>query len=163
MDVNNLINEFVQNIVFPYFLGWITEGICLVSFVIAIFVLIIIMRQKRKSQLQSPLIYYNQKPKAEIQTTEQWEKAKVHIEKLLYEITENRQISDFLEGQSKNSDQQVNYEIIGHKQNELISENQNEQENSQENSNQPLNVHELRVVATLAKQLQTRNQPRISK
>lgn len=163
MAVNNLTNEFVQGIVFPYFLGWITEVIWLILFVTAIFVLIVIIRQKRQSKLQSLLIYHNQKPKAESQNPEQWGKAKARIEKLLYEITENRQISDFLEGQSINSDAKLDYEVIGHKQNELISESQNEHENSTGNSNQPLNVHELRSVATLAKQLQTRNQPRIAK
>ena len=163
MALNHLTNEFVLSIVFPYSLGWITEGIWLVLFVAAILVLFLILSQKRKSKLQSLLICYNKKPKVEIQTTEQWEKAKAHIEKLLYEITENRQISDFLEEQSIRSDEQFNSEVIGHKQNELIPERQDEHENSVGHANQPLNVHELRAVATLAKQLQTRNQPRIDR
>lgn len=163
MAVNYLNNEFMQSIVFPHFLGWITEAIWLVLFVTAILVLIVIIRQKRRSKLQSLLIYHNQKPKAESKNPEQWGKAKAHIEKLLYEITENRQISDFLEGQSINSDTKLDYEVIGHKQNELIPERQNEHEDSCGHSNQPLNVQELRAVATLAKQLQTRNQPRIAR
>lgn len=163
MALNHLINESVQRIIFPCFLGWITEGIWLVLFATAILVLIFILRRKRKSKLRSVLIYHNQKPKAQTQTTEQWEKAKAHIEKLLYEITEHRQISEFIERQSVNSDEKFNYEVIGHKENEQTPEIQNEHEYPRGHSNQPLNVHELRVVATLAKQLQTRNQPRITK
>lgn len=155
--------EFVQRIVFSNFLGWITEGIWTVLFLTTILVLIVVLKQRRKSKLQSLLIYHNQKPKTEIQSSEQWEKAKAHIEKLLYEITEHRQIPDSLEEQSIKSDEQLNYEVIGHAQNELIPERQNEHENPSEHSSQPLNVHELRAVATLAKQLQTRNQPRIVK
>ena len=163
MALNYLTKEFVLCIAFPNFLGWITEGIWMVLFLTAILVLIVVLKQKRKSKLQSLLIYHNQKPKTEIQTTKQWEKGKAHIEELLYEITENRQITDFPERQSINTDEQCNFEVIGHKQNELILENQNEHENSIGHLNQPLNVRELRAVSTLAKQLQTRNQPRITK
>ena len=163
MALNYLTKEFVLCIAFPNFLGWITEGIWMVLFLTAILVLIVVLKQKRKSKLQSLLIYHNQKPTAEIQTTKQWEKAKAHIEKLLYEITEHRQLSDLHEEQSINTDEQFNYEVIGHAQNELIPERQNEHENSIGHLNQPLNIQELRAVATLAKQLQTRNQPRIAK
>ena len=99
MVSNNLTNEFAQCILF----GWITEGIFLVSFVTAILIFIAILRQKRKSKLHSLLLFHNQKPKAEIQTSEQWEGTKTRIEKLIFPITENRQISDFLKEQSINS------------------------------------------------------------
>ena len=163
MALNSLTNECVQSIVFPYFLGWITEGIGTILFVSAIIVFIVILKQKRKSELRNLLIYHNRKPKPEIQTTKQWQKAKDHIEKLLYEITENRQVSDFLKDQSKNSDEQFDYEVIGRKPNELMPERQTEHENSTKQSNQPLNVHELRAVALLAKQLQTNNQSRTAR
>jgi hypothetical protein len=119
MVSNNLINEFAQCLL----LGWITEGIFLALFVTVILVLIAVLRQKRKSRLQSLLIYHNQKPKAEIQTAEHEEETKTRIEKLIYPITGNRQISDFLKEQSinsKNSEEQPNLEVMGHKQNESV-------------------------------------------
>ena len=163
MALNHLTNEFVQSIIFTHFLGWITEGICLVLSVTAILVLIVILRQKRKPKLQSLLIYHNQKAKEEIQTTQQWKKAEAHIEILLYEITKNRQISDFLKEQSTCSGKQPGLKVMGHKRNEPVEENQVGHENTIGQTNQPLDVHELKDVAELAKQLQTRHQPRITK
>ena len=55
MALNDLINEFVQSISFPHFPGWITEGIWLVLFIAAILVLIVTLKQKRKSK--SPKSY----------------------------------------------------------------------------------------------------------
>jgi hypothetical protein len=158
MVLSNLTSVFIESLLSSYFQGSTTEGILLIIFLTAIFFLIVIVKHKRKSKSQSVLICHNKKLTAETQTTEQWEKAKVHIEKLLYKMTEQRQSSDFLEQQLSNSDEHLNCEVIKHRQAECISTEGCKQEESSRQSSQPLNVHELKAVATLAKRLHTRNQ-----
>jgi len=158
MALNNLTSEFVKSLLSSYFQGSTEEGVLLIIFLTTIFFLIVVIKHKRKSKSQSVLICHNKRLKTETQTTEQWEKAKAHIEELLYKMTEQWQRSDFLEQQLSNSSEQLNCEVIKHRQDECISREEGRQEESSRKSSQPLNVHELKAVATLAKRLHTRNQ-----
>ena len=134
--------------------------------IIAMTVLILpalIMKRKRKTKNTNLLIYHNRQENLQQESPEQWEKAKTHIEKLLYEITEHQPINEnpsCRPVELLTETGQYLFEINKRKHADRVSINKNVKPELKR-SCPPLDVRELQSVATLAKRLQSRNRHRI--
>lgn len=161
MALNSIISESSRYYPFlSYQFGAVGWGLLIITFIVL--TLFLIVKRKRKTKHVSVLIYQNRQQMRQ-GTTEQWEKAKTHIEKLLYEMTENSQTHEPLNPHPL----------------ELFANNKHCFENSKNGksrtvagqnpvdtdqlikSKTPLDVQELHDVATLAKRLRSRNRQKV--
>ncbi|MBN2180591.1 MAG: hypothetical protein JW715_01660 [Sedimentisphaerales bacterium] len=95
---------------------------------------------------------------------DKWEKGKIRIKKLLYEMTEDMPGVEILNTDSvrfSNGNKSDYYGISVQKRPQRISKERNIQKSRPNNSCAPLDLQELRDVALLAKNLRSRGHHRI--
>jgi len=119
--------------------------------------LLFIFKRKKNTKELNILIYHN-KLKELQQNSTNWQKGKNHIEKLLYEMTENVQPDECMDpkidvpNDSKPPYHHIPIYGLHHK---LLRE-RSEKVKRHNDLNTPLDIQELRDVATLAKRLRSR-------
>ncbi len=140
--------------------GW---GLLITALMVLI-LLPLLLKRKRKTKNTNLLIYHNRQQNTQQRPSEQWEKAKTHIEKLLYEITEHQPINESPGHRPVELLTDAGQYFFGiNKQRHIgrVSINKIVKPERLKRSCPPLDVHELQSVATLAKRLQSRNRHRL--
>ena len=147
-----------------YQLGTAGWGLLVVASIVLI-TLLLIIRRKRKLKRVSVLIYQNRQQQLRQKTNKQWENAKTHIEKLLYEMTEHGQNHDSLKSLPQEvlvKNERHNYKMTEQENAGMIMRAGTVRSRQLRKTNSPLDVQELQAVATLAKRLSSRSRQRVS-
>jgi hypothetical protein len=142
-----------------------TAGWGLFILVITMMILLpLIVKRKIKAKDANLLIYHNRQKNLQQKTSQQWENAKTHIEKLLYEITEHQPINESMKCQPVEllaDNEQNYYEIAKPAQVDKMLKDRTVKSTRSKRACPPLDIHELQAVASLAKQLQARSRYRV--
>lgn len=156
MDFKNLAGEIVQFDSLFSNTALVVSGIIILVITVPILLLFIIKRKKRANE-SSILIYHN-KLKELQQNCDNWQKGKNRIEKILYEITENVLPVDHPDPITEvpNNSGTLNYEIPVYGYHHKILKEHNTQVKRHNNISTPLDIQELKDVASLAKRLRAR-------
>jgi hypothetical protein len=157
MDFQYLARETVR---FDSLLGdttLVVSGIITLIIIIPILLLFIIKRKKKATKLNI-LIYHN-KLKELQKNSNNWQKGKNRIEKLLYEMTEKVQPVECPNPVTEvpnNKNNMRDYDIPVYGRHHKILIERNAKLKRRNDLNTPLDIQELRDVATLAKRLRSR-------
>lgn len=131
---------------------------------VMLILLLFILKRKRKTKDMNLLIYHNRRRNLQQETSQQWEKAKTHIERLLYEITEQQVIDESLNQKPAElsvDNRQCYSELVRQKHLHKMPVERAVESSRAKRSDSMLDVHELQAVADLAKRLQARNRHRV--
>ncbi len=164
MTLDIFINQIARYFSFLYYqVGTAGLGLFIVAIAMLI-LLLLILKRKRKTKGMNILICHNKQQNLQQKTSEQWEKARTHIEKLLYEITEQGVTNESLSRQPAEllADNEQHYcEIVKQKRVDKMRRDRAVESRRLKRSSSLLDVHELQAVATLAKQLRARGRHRV--
>ncbi len=162
MTLDIFVNQIVRYFSFLYHqVGFVGGGLFIAAVTTLILLLLILKRRKAKGM--NVLIFHNKQQHQE-KTSQQWEKAKTHIEKLLYEITEQgaanespcRLPAELLVDKGRHYSK-----ILGQRRTDEMLIDRTEKSNRLKRAGSLLDVQELQDVATLAKQLRARSRHRV--
>jgi hypothetical protein len=136
--------------------GW---GLLAIAIATPILLFFILKRRKWAKEV-SILIHHNRQKDILQKRSNNWEKGKRRIEKLLYEMTDHIQPAEFIHPRSglTNANKRNYYEIPIYGRTNKILKERNLKVNRPKNSGNPLDVQELMAVSTLAKRLRERSQ-----
>ncbi len=164
MTLDSFVSEIAQYYLFQYYqveaAGW---GLLIIAITVLI-LLLLTLKRKRKAKDVNILIYHNRQQDLRQKTSEQWEKAKTHIEKLLYEITEHVQTSESLKlkpDELPDNNERHYYDITKYRHTNKMIRERAAKARQVKKPGTPLDIQELQAVATLAKQLRARSQQRV--
>jgi len=159
MTLESFIGEIAQYDSFLFNKSGVAGWGLLIVAVTVLILLLWIAKRKRKAKDVSILIYHNRQQELLRKNSNQWEKGKNRIEKLLYEITEHAQPGECLNPQpdlsNNNKRRYCDIPIYG-RTNQMLRE-RNAKVSKSKDSSTPLDVQELQAVATLAKHLRARS------
>ena len=160
MALAHLIGEIVQQDSFSLNKVVVARWALLITAVILPILLLFIVRRKKRGKKVRMLIY-SKKQKDILQTnSDNRERGKKRIEKLLYEITELLQPGEYLNyrANSSNDGERHHYEIPIYGRTNKILKDRDMKVSKHNDLGTPLDVQELKAVSTLAKQLRARSQ-----
>lgn len=165
MTLQSILSESAQYFSFLYYhIGTARWGLLIMALIVLIILLSMFIRKSRMKHV-SVLIYQNRQQELRQKTTEQWEKGKMHIKELLYEMTEHAQTHESLDLQSQYlpvQSKRDHHKITQYTHAGTIIKRRPVSPRQLRKSNTPLDVQELQDVATLAKRLSSRSRQHVS-
>lgn len=165
MTLESILSESTGSFSFlSHPLGLVGWGLLVLALVLSIS-LFFILKQRIRARHVSLLIYQNRQHELRQKTTEQWKTGMKHIRELLDEMSEHGRLFESLEPQPQTElAQSIRFDnVLTGVENPGPARRQNAAgTNQSQKSNLPLDVHELRDVANLAKRLSSRSRQHIN-